>query len=86
MTASTQRTYQPLWELIKEAAATGGSVTIQCPPHLRSRIRKAVKKEKWMDAAYNARYHSVMHVEFLPTGMRFRIDQSDSRSLPDSDM
>ena len=86
MTASAPRTDQPLWELIREAAATGGSVTIQCPPHLRSRIRKAVKKEKCMDAAYNARYHSVMHVEFLPTGLRFSVDQSASRSLQDSEM
>jgi hypothetical protein len=45
-----------------------------------------VKKEKCMDAAYNARYHSVMHVEFLPTGLRFSVDQSASRSLQDSEM
>lgn len=42
------RQYQPIWEQLKKH----GKAKIAAPSHLHYRIIKAVKKEKYMDAAY----------------------------------
>src|SRR5436305_1829863 len=42
------RKYAPIWDRIKKK----GRVVIECEPDMFPRIRKAVKKEKWMDFSF----------------------------------
>ena len=49
MTATAiSRTYYPAWEVLREQRA----VTLRVAPHLVSRVKKAIIKEKDMDTAF----------------------------------
>jgi hypothetical protein len=56
------RQYEPIWGKLKSLSpqdASSKGISISAIPKLHPRIIKAVKKEKWLDAAYKlSLYHS----------------------------
>lgn len=63
------RLYQQLWIIIRDA--NGATVKISCPQHLRARIRKAIYKERNMDASVGRQRR--LQITLTSTGILFRL-------------
>lgn len=67
---TAQRTYQPLWEQLKQQHL----LHVECAPQYRNRIRKAVKKERDMDNVFCALFPNArIYWTAIPTGWRVQL-------------